>query len=174
MSRDNPMTPAQVAAPTPRARRTPWKLIVSLVVGIFVLFILAACGFVYLIMSMLKGSEVAREAMKRATSNPAVVSQLGTPIITGWLVTGSINLNNSSGDADLAIPISGPKGKGTIYLTAHKSEGKWTYSVLDVVIDGGGERIDLLSHVNVTCLPKTWPAIPSSAPGQRAILTVGS
>ena len=174
MSRDNPMTPGQVAAQTPSARRTPWKLIVSLVVGGFVLFVLAACGIVYLIMALLKGSEVAREAVKRATSNPAVVSQLGTPIKTGWLVSGSINLHNSSGDADLTIPISGPKGKGTIYLTAHKSEGMWTYSVLHVVIERSRERIDLLSHEAITWLAGPWPAIPASIPGPRVILTAGS
>jgi hypothetical protein len=168
------MMPGQSAAQTPPARRTPWKLIVGLMLGFFVLAILAVCGFVYFLFAMLKGSEVAREAVKRATSNPAVVSQLGTPIKTGWLVTGSINLNNSSGDADLSIPISGPKGNGTIYLTAHKSEGSWTYSVLHVVIERSGERIDLQSSEAITWLAEPWPAIPASVSGPRVILTAGS
>jgi len=46
--------------------------------------------------------------------------------------------------ADLAIPISGPKGKGTIYVKAAKSLGRWTYSDLIVEIQATRNRIDLL------------------------------
>jgi hypothetical protein len=165
MSRDNPLTPASVAVQTPPARHTQWKLLAGLAAGVLVFLALACCGFLYFTQPVIKSLDVVQEAVKRATSTPAVVSQLGTPIKTGWLVTGSITWSNSSGDADLAIPISGPKGKGTIDLTAHKSKGTWTYSVLEVVIDGGGEKIDLLSHVNATWLPETRPAIPASASG---------
>jgi len=38
MSQDNPMMPGEVGAQYPLAGRTPWKLIISLVVGAFVLF----------------------------------------------------------------------------------------------------------------------------------------
>ncbi len=52
-------------------------------------------------------------------------------------------MNGGSGEADLAIPISGPKGKATIYAVATKSGGKWTYSKLTVQVVGGGDEIDL-------------------------------
>jgi hypothetical protein len=52
-------------------------------------------------------------------------------------------VNGGSGDADLTIPISGPKGKGTIYAVATKSAGEWTYSKLVVKIDRTGDAIDL-------------------------------
>ena len=52
-------------------------------------------------------------------------------------------MNGGSGNADLTIPISGPKGKGTLYVVATKSAGEWTYSKLVVKIDSTGETIDL-------------------------------
>jgi hypothetical protein len=37
-------------------------------------------------------------------------------------------VNGASGASNLAIPISGPKAKGTIYVSANKSLGQWNYS----------------------------------------------
>jgi hypothetical protein len=59
---------------------------------------------------------------------------------------GNINISGSSGEADLAIPISGPEDKGTIYAVAEKSAGRWIYSILEVEIKTTGERIDLLEQ----------------------------
>jgi hypothetical protein len=128
-------------------------LIIGLIAGFFLLAIIGACGFVIFIFSLLKNSDVAKEALARARSNPSVVEHLGTPIKVGWFVSGSINLYGGSGDANLSVPISGPKGKGTIYLSAHKSAGTWTYSVLQVEVDGSRERIDLLAQPNITWAP---------------------
>ena len=47
-----------------------------------------------------------------------------------------------SGEAELAISISGRKGKGTIYVIATKSAGEWQYSKL-IVKTNDGEMIDL-------------------------------
>jgi len=41
-------------------------------------------------------------------------------ITDGFFVLGKTNVSGTSGHADLTIPISGPKGKGTIYLVASK------------------------------------------------------
>jgi hypothetical protein len=122
--------------------------------------IAAVFGIISLVMSSIKGSDVAKEAMARAQSNPAVVQHLGTPIEEGWLVSGSINVSTGSGDADLALPISGPKGKGTVYVTAKKIAGVWNYSLMQAAIEGSGERIDLLSGAP--------PAEPSPAPSAAA------
>jgi hypothetical protein len=59
---------------------------------------------------------------------------------------GSISVSGSSGQADLAIPISGPIGKGTIYAVASKAAGQWTFSKLVVEIKATKERIDLIEY----------------------------
>jgi hypothetical protein len=53
-------------------------------------------------------------------------------------------VNGATGEANLSIPISGPEGKGTIYVKAQKSLGRWSYSDLVVEIQKTGQRIDLL------------------------------
>jgi Cytochrome oxidase complex assembly protein 1 len=55
-------------------------------------------------------------------------------------------VNGASGESNLAIPISGPKGKGTVYVSAIKSLGQWSYSGLVVEVAQTRERIDLLQR----------------------------
>lgn len=59
-------------------------------------------------------------------------------------MSGNTNVNGASGESNLAIPISGPKAKGTIYLSANKSLGRWNYSGLIVEVGRTHQRIDLL------------------------------
>ena len=76
--------------------------------------------------------------------HPAVIEALGSPIKEGFFVSGNTNVNGAAGEANLAIPIFGPKGRGTIYAKAAKSLGRWSYSDLVVEIHPTRNRIDLL------------------------------
>jgi len=82
-------------------------------------------------------------ALGRARASPAVVAALGTPIDAGLFVTGSVNLSDSTGKAQLAIPISGPKADATISVEATKTLGIWHFNRLVVQIVQTGRRIDL-------------------------------
>ena len=82
------------------------------------------------------------EAMDRLRSSPAVVQALGEPIEMGWMMSGSINLENDGGDADYSMPVSGPNGKGRMYVDASRFGGEWRFDELYVVVDG--ERIDVV------------------------------
>jgi hypothetical protein len=92
----------------------------------------------------LKSSDVYREAVAKAKENKEVQAALGTPIKEGLFVNGNININGPTGTANLAIPISGPTGSGTIYAVAQKNGDIWTLSTLEVAVDGGN-RINLLA-----------------------------
>jgi hypothetical protein len=105
--------------------------------GAFLAFI------ILVVFGAMKQSDAYKMAVARAKADSRVVTALGTPIAEGWWLSGNTNVNGSSGDADISIPISGPKGKGTIYAVATKSAGEWTYSKLQVKIDSTGETIDL-------------------------------
>jgi hypothetical protein len=98
---------------------------------------------VLVIFGAMKQTDVDQTALARAKSNSQVIAALGQPISEGWFLSGSTKVDGSSGTADLSIPISGPKGKGTIYAVATKSAGEWSYSKLTVKIDSTGETIDL-------------------------------
>jgi hypothetical protein len=94
----------------------------------------------------MKSSDVYKDALVKAQSNPAVVAALGTPITTGFFTSGSINTNGPTGDAAFSIPLSGPKGKAKIHLEAEKSAGEWTFSTLVVQVENPAQRIDLLAE----------------------------
>jgi hypothetical protein len=156
-----PSNPPQSTAPPlisgqPKSwLRRNWKW---LVVAVFLCGIVFVVGIVTLIMGAMRGSDVVKEAVARARSNPLVVQRLGAPISEGWFVSGSINVSTGSGDADVSVPISGPKGKSTVYVTAQKIAGIWTYSLMQAAIEGSAERIDLLASVAQATPPPLAPA----------------
>jgi hypothetical protein len=119
-----------------------WKW---LLLAIFLVMVCFGLGIFALIMSWMRGSDVAQEALARAQANPAVVQRLGARIEEGWMMSGSINVSGGTGDANLAVPISGPKGSAKVYVTAQKIAGAWNYSQMIVAIETSGEKIDLLS-----------------------------
>ena len=110
-----------------------------------VLLFLAFIGSILVVVfSAMKSTDVYKEALARAKADPAVIEALGSPIEEGFLLSGNTNVNGAAGESNLAIPISGPKGKGTIYVSANKSLGQWNYSGLVVEVGQTRERIDLL------------------------------
>lgn len=86
--------------------------------------------FVVGIFSLIGNSDVCKAAIEKAQANAAVVEGLGEPIKRGWVVQGHIEVSTGSGHADLAIPLSGSKGKGTLYAVAVKSAGLWKFETL--------------------------------------------
>ena len=111
-----------------------------MIVGI-VAFVAA---IVLVVFGAMKSTDIYKIAVARAKADPAVLEALGSPLEEGLFLSGKTNVNGSSGEADIAIPISGPKRKGTLYVVATKSAGRWEYKTMVVEVKGTGERIDLL------------------------------
>jgi len=93
----------------------------------------------------LRSSDAYRLALTRAEHDPLVIAALGAPIHPGWLVTGEIKASRSDGEARLAIPVSGPRGSGKLYVQASKSGGTWAFSQLSVDAPGRSAPLDLLA-----------------------------
>src|SRR5438034_3360727 len=114
--------------PTPRGNwwKRNWKWFVPLgCFSIAVLFVVFVGSVVLIVFSAVKSSDVYKDALARAKTHPAVIEALGSPVTEGFLVSGNTNVNGASGEANLSIPVSGPKGKGTIYVARseeHTSE----------------------------------------------------
>jgi hypothetical protein len=140
---DQPLT--QPATPTPNWWKRNWKWFVPLgCLSVALLFLVFVGSILVIVSSAMKSTDVYREALARARSDPAVIEALGSPIKDGLLVSGNTNVNGAAGESNLAIAISGPKGKGTVYVSANKSLGQWNYSGLVVEVAQTHERIDLL------------------------------
>jgi hypothetical protein len=139
--------PPLPATPKSNWWKRNWKWFVPLGCFTVVLLLLVFAGSILVVaFSAMKSTDVYKEALARAKTHPAVIEALGSPIKDGVLVSGSSSVNGASGESNLAIPISGPKGKGTIYVSAIKSLGRWNYSGLVVEVGQTHERIDLLQR----------------------------
>lgn len=143
--------PPPIPQPTPPQRKGWWGRNWKWALPVGCLTPVLVCGGMLalifgVVFGAIRSSDVYRESVARAQSSAAVVTALGSPVQTGSLVSGSINVNGSSGDANLAIPIHGPGGRGTIHAVAAKSDGKWHFSSLRVQVEGQAEQIDLLHN----------------------------
>lgn len=124
-----------------------WKWFVPAVCVTFLLVVFSFIGLIfYGVSSMMKSSDPYQVGVQAAKENPEVVAAIGEPISEGFFTSGNINTNGSSGEANLAIPISGPKGDAIIQLDATQSLGRWTFKGLVVDIEKTNDRIDLLQE----------------------------
>jgi hypothetical protein len=139
--------PGQPAAPHEPPRgcwSRHWKWIVPTGCLTIVLLVAAfAFAMVTLLFGAMKSSDVYKTALSAAQNNAEVMEALGTPIKDGWIFSGKISTEGPAGEASLAIPISGPKNKGTIYVEARKAAGRWNFNTLEVEVKGAPSRINL-------------------------------
>jgi hypothetical protein len=143
------MTQPQAPRPGWWSRNWKWFLPTGCCLGSLVAIVLAIVvfgvgivGLITGVSKILKTSEPYQTALARARANDKVVAALGTPIEDGF-PQGSVNTNNDGGDADLHVSLTGPKGKGTLYVVGTRAGGTWTYSKMSVKIAGTDEEIDL-------------------------------
>lgn len=136
--------PLHSAAPTRNwwERNWKWFLPTLIVTGLVCLigFFVLLFG---LINGMMRSSEPYQTAMQRALAQPQVIAALGEPITAGYFVQGNIGTQGASGSADLAIPLSGPRGDATLYVVGEQRAGQWRYELMIVRIDGQEQAIDL-------------------------------
>ncbi len=122
--------------------------------------ILLGCLFVMSIFGVattaLKSSDAYAIAMSTAEHDPVVIAELGAPLEPGWFVSGSVNVSGGSGHADLSIPVSGSVHSGKVNAVAEKSGGAWTFSKLNVTVNGRPGALDLLPKLSA---PGAHPVI---------------
>jgi hypothetical protein len=124
-----------------------WIWIVPLVlVSVIVSSALCCSGLVVGFYGTIKSTEIYQDTLYVAQSNPQVIHALGEPIKPSFFVAGSIDVLGAFVTAELEIPVSGPRGSGTVYAISRLTAGDWNYILLQMVVDETGERIDLLSR----------------------------
>jgi hypothetical protein len=135
-------TPAK-ARPDWFTRNWKWVVPVGLVSGLILVGAFVGSIF-FIVESSFRQSGCYTQALSRAQANPEILEKIGQPLTPGWLASGNINISGPSGNADISIPISGPRGKGTLYVVAKKSAGEWSFQRLEAEVEGAEHRIDLL------------------------------
>jgi|SRR5438105_4125070 hypothetical protein len=111
----------------------------GLLVCLFIAFVMFLFSVIFVSM---RSSDPYKDGLRIARNDERVRNAVGTPIEPGMFVSGSISTNNGSGNADINIPISGPKGGGSVHVVGTKEGGRWTYSALEFK-PKNGPTIDL-------------------------------
>lgn len=124
---------APVTGQTPQSKGSGAKLIVIILAVAVLAGISLFAGIFLFVMKLMTSNGAYQGALEKARKNPEVLAILGEPIEPGMFTSGSINTHNDSGRANLSIPVSGPKGSGTIRVVAEMQLGVWTFSRLDLV-----------------------------------------
>jgi len=86
---------------------------------------------------MMKRSEPYQDSLQLVSQSPQVIEGIGEPIEPGFFVTGSIQLSNNDGEAQLNYSISGPEGKALILVEGTKTGGQWSYEKITCVLPSG-------------------------------------
>jgi hypothetical protein len=102
------------------------------------------------VFSILRNSSAAQLALHQAEANPIIVRTIGAPLKTGWIVSGTVNVRGPGGEAELAIPVIGPKGKGTLYTMAVRQQNHWRTTRLAFAKEGESTTQDLLATPDET------------------------
>jgi len=123
-------------------RNWPW-VVPTGCLTLLTLVVAFVVALVLLIFGTLKSSDIYRQSVSIAASSPEVQEVLGEPVEPGWFLMGSISWEGPSGDAELSIPISGPLGKGELFVSARRHLGKWHYDHLVVQVSESDQRIDI-------------------------------
>jgi hypothetical protein len=134
-------------------------------VALVVLLALAFASAIFFgVMSLMKSSGAYAEAVAAARQDPDVRQAIGEPIEEGWYVTGNVQTSGPSGAASLAIPLSGPKGSGTLYVEGRKRADRWRYTVMEFQVKGNSRRIVLLREQAPASAPSAEPGAPPAQP----------
>ncbi len=146
-----PHAPPQVPQPYHPPKRSWWARNWIWVIPLGCLTpILACAGIITLIFTLvfglLKSSSAYTDSLAMLNSDQRIVSALGTPIDPDFFVTGNVNLNGSSGHADLSYSVSGPHDSADVHVIASKSAGQWSFTTFVVEINSTGQNIDMLAN----------------------------
>lgn len=112
----------------------------ALLVGAAIAFVLF---IVFVVFAAIRSADPYRDGVARAQADTRVQEALGTPVEPGWLVGGSIQTKNRSGDCDITVPLKGSKQSGVLRVIGTKDDGRWTYTTMQVT-PASGPAIELL------------------------------
>ncbi|MEM7185684.1 MAG: cytochrome c oxidase assembly factor Coa1 family protein [Bacteroidota bacterium] len=128
------------------ARNWKWVVPSGGCLLIIILFIAFAGSLFVGISSMMTDSQAYKDSMEVVAANPQVIDALGEPIETNGMQGGNLSYKNGLNSAELTIPIKGPNGEATIYVAGSGTDDNWSYTLMEVHIDGTNEVINLLEN----------------------------
>jgi hypothetical protein len=111
-------------------------------IAIVASFVLGIGSLMVAVESIIHSSEIYTMTLKEAQGSPCVSIELGVPLNPGWMTTGETEESSVEGSANLSIPVIGPKGKGSLEMSAQKQNGVWKITSLVLVHDSKRIQIE--------------------------------
>jgi len=124
-----------------------WKWVIpvggclTLIVGAIVLFSSIYFG----VTGLMEGSQPYEHAFELINQDEDLLEVLGSPIEKEGMVQGNINWSNGNKSAKMVVPISGPKGKGKLYIDATGEGDEWNYHEIRVEVED--QEFDYLNNL---------------------------
>lgn len=112
---------------------TDWKKLALSGVGLAIFAVVLAGS----ISQLTKSSEPYQWSFEQVQANPKVMRQLGSPVKSGWFVTGSISRSRNRGTAFLEYNVSGPEGSGSVSINGRITNGVWVYERAGILFESG-------------------------------------
>jgi hypothetical protein len=109
--------------------------------------ILIAAIFAYLHQAFRAPAAVAFATARRSYE---FQRSIGEPSHIKLMTTGRILETGGNGNADLVIPVSGPRGRGKLLEWAQESDGKWHICSLDLQLRDAAP-ITIVNDLNTHC-----------------------
>ena len=86
-----------------------------------------------------------------ARKSPDFQRAIGEPFHVRFMSTGTVLEKDGNGNADLTIPVSGPRGKGRLFEWAQEANGKWHLCSLSFQQDNSPKGVTLVNDANTLC-----------------------
>ena len=123
-----------------------WAIAALCVWASAVIFLGGIVGFTFFTLkTTFSNSKPYKVAVETAVNNPEVKAMLGDNIEEGFMAMGNIEIDNSNGSADLAIPLKGSKGEGKVYIKGVREAGQWRFTMIKFGLTDSDNRINLLN-----------------------------
>ena len=108
------------------------------------------CGLLlFAVNGMFRKSDAYAMPLDEAQKSPCAVSKLGSPIVAKGFMSGSLETSDTTGSADMEIPVRGPKGKGTLVVSAKEADGVW--GITSLTLDAEGAPVQLIPATAAPC-----------------------
>jgi hypothetical protein len=102
----------------------------------------------FTVTGMLKETDAYRDSVQQLQANAQVMEILGPPVTAG-IPSGQVHTTGPTGDAQLAIPVTGTKAHGVLYVEATRKMGIWKTDRLELEVAGRAERIVLIGGTQI-------------------------
>lgn len=136
------------AKPEKSSAKRTWMIVG--VVAVVCVALVGGCvaAIFFTVTGLLKESDAYRAGVQQLEANAQVMEILGAPVTPG-IPSGHVNTSGPSGEAQLAIPVTGTKARGVLYVEATRKMGIWKTDRLELEVAGRSERIVLIGGTQI-------------------------